>query len=110
MTIFEGMTCCGERSSELVDAAWDFGKIDENYQDYLIHLKQFPRTGGAELRDSLLEWGCQEKKLWSVCLEADPLLPRELWPAGYPGEKAWQKRIQSLRHAGKLATRELANH
>lgn len=106
MTIFEGMTCCGERSSELVAAAWNFGEIDENYQDYLIHLKQFPRTGGAELRDSLLDWGCQEKKLWSVCIEADPLLPRELWPVGYLGEKAWKKRIQSLRRAGILANKE----
>ncbi len=47
MTFFEGLTCCGERSSELVAAAWDFGKIAENYQDYLVHLKQLPRTGGA---------------------------------------------------------------
>jgi phenylacetic acid degradation operon negative regulatory protein len=110
MTFFEGLTCCGERSSELVAAAWDFGKIAGNYQDYLAHLKHLPRTGDAGLRNRLLEWGCQEKKLWSACLAEDPLLPRELWPAGYPGEKAWQKRIQSLRHAGILATREFANH
>ena len=105
MTFFEGLTCCGEKSSEMVAAAWDFGKIRENYQDYLAHLNQVPRAGGTEVRARLLEWGCQEKKLWLDCLEADPLLPRELWPAGYCGEKAWKKRIQVFHLAGKLAAK-----
>ena len=105
MTFFEGLTCCGETSSEMVAAAWDFGKIRQNYQDYLAHLNQVPRAGGTEVLARLLEWGCQEKKLWLDCLEADPLLPRELWPAGYCGEKAWKKRIQVLHLAGKLAAK-----
>ena len=110
MTFFEGVTCCGESASEMVAAAWDFTKVQSDYEDYLAHLKQMPGDSGVGFRDNLLEWGCQEKKLWSVCLEDDPLLPRELWPAGYAGEKAWKKRVPALRRAGKLANRQFTNY
>jgi DNA-binding transcriptional regulator PaaX len=110
MTFFEGVTCCGESTSEMVAAAWNFTKIQSDYEDYLAHLKQMPGDSGVDSRDKLLEWGCQEKKLWSVCLEEDPLLPRELWPAGYTGEKAWKKRVLALRRAGKLASSTFTNY
>jgi phenylacetic acid degradation operon negative regulatory protein len=110
MTFFEGMTCCGESASELVAAAWDFEKIHDSYQDYMAFLKQVPRTERPRSRDNLLEWGCREKQLWSLCLEADPLLPRELWLGGYPGEKAWKARVQVLRRVGKLANKDLTNY
>ena len=110
MTFFEGMTCCGEHISDLVAAAWNFEQILGNYQDYMDHLKQMPRVSSAGFRDALLEWGDQEKQLWSECLGADPLLPRELWPAGYPGERAWQERVKTLHSAGKLAIKDLTNY
>jgi len=105
MTFFEGMTCGGEHLSELVAAAWNFTKLQSDYEEYIAHLKQMPSASKAGFRNHLLEWGRMEKQLWSVCIEEDPLLPRELWPAGYAGEKAWKARVLALRCAGKLANR-----
>jgi phenylacetic acid degradation operon negative regulatory protein len=103
MTFFEGVTCCGESSPELVAAAWDFTKIHEGYEIYRAHLKGMPSPADEDFEHKLLEWGRLERELWSECVAGDPLLPRELWLEGYPGEKAWKERIPALRRAGKLA-------
>lgn len=109
ITFFEGATCCGESNSEVVSTAWNFTKIKADYESHLAHLQSMPDAGGNDVRENLLEWGRIEKQLWSDCMEADPLLPRELWPAGYPGETVWKERIKTLRRAGKLAEKSLAN-
>lgn len=104
ITFFEGATCCGESSSEVVAAAWDLSAIQQAYETYLQHLTGLSSLGGADVREGLNEWGREERHLWSECLRLDPLLPRELWPTDYLGEKAWMERIKSLRRAGKAAS------
>lgn len=109
ITFFEGRTCCGESNSEVVSTAWNFTKININYETYLVHLRRTPDPSGETLRENLLEWGRIEKQLWSACMDTDPLLPRELWPDDYPGERAWKERIKTLRRIGKLAEKSLTN-
>ena len=103
ITFFEGATCCGESSSDVVSTAWDFAEIERNYETYRAHLKSIPDGTGEVVRENLLEWGRIEKKLWSDCMVSDPLLPRELWLDGYTGEIAWKERLKTLRQVGKLA-------
>jgi phenylacetic acid degradation operon negative regulatory protein len=102
---FSGRPCDGALDEDLVRAAWNFEAIREAHREYMEHLKDIPR-GGKELRERLLEWGKQERDLWSRCMNLDPLLPRKLWPRGYIGEKAWQARLLTLRSAGALASRD----
>jgi phenylacetic acid degradation operon negative regulatory protein len=109
ITFFEGITCCGESNSEVVSTAWNFTKIKADYAKHLAHLQSMPTGGGRGVRQSLLDWGRIEKRLWAECMESDPLLPRELWPAGYTGETVWKKRIKILRQAGKLAEKSVTN-
>ena len=109
ITFFEGATCCGESSSDVVSTAWDFTRIERDYEKYRAHLKSIPDGAGEGVRESLLEWGRIEKQLWSDCMAADPLLPRELWLEGYSGEIAWQERVKTLRQVGKVAEKSLTN-
>jgi DNA-binding transcriptional regulator PaaX len=64
---------------------------------------------GDALLKKLFLWGRIEKQLWADCMESDPLLPRELWPPSYLGEKAWNERGKTLRRLGKLTGKLLAN-
>lgn len=109
ITFFEGGTCCGESHSEMVAAAWNLSKVQTIYENYLSHLRSLPDEVGGDACEKLLEWGRLEKHLWSECMTSDPLLPRELWPANYPGEIAWKERIHVLGNAGKLATQAFTN-
>lgn len=103
ITFFEGGTCCGESNAEMVSTAWNFVKIQRDYENYLTHLRSKPDGVGVNIRERLLDWGKIEKQLWSDCMESDPLLPRELWPDRYYGEMAWKERIKTLRRAGTIA-------
>lgn len=109
ITFFEGITCCGESNSEVVSTAWNFTHIFAGYEKHLAHLRSMPDAVGNGVCESLLEWGRIEKRLWSECMKSDPLLPRTLWPEGYPGESVWKERIKTLRRAGKLAETSLVN-
>jgi len=104
LLFFSGRPCDGAGDADLVNAAWDFEKIGSAYREYRHHLKQIPEAGGNE-RERLLQWGNIERKLWKRCMSLDPLLPRTLWPYGYPGEKAWRERLRALKSAGSLAAR-----
>ncbi|MCP5542450.1 MAG: hypothetical protein H7A49_00945 [Akkermansiaceae bacterium] len=109
MTMFEGTPCGGETPADVVATTWDFTRIGEAYdlhQDHLLALRDHAAQMDGE---TLLHWGATERKLWADCLEADPLLPRELWPDNYHGEESWNARHEALRLAGKRAQDLLAN-
>lgn len=104
LSFFEGRPCCGESDAELVSAAWDFGRINGLYADFLAHLEAAPGRA-AVTRERLLEWGRRERELWLACLAADPLLPAVLLPRSYAGRAAWRKRAEVLRRTARLAKR-----
>lgn len=98
-TILQSRCVTGFSDAALVRAAWAFGTIREGYEGYLqfvasacLQLKEgqpHPRDLFGLLRD--------ERLRWSAAFQADPLLPRVLWPDDYNGEKAWRGRRQLLR-------------
>ena len=110
LILFEGTTCGGESTAEMVSSAWNFAAIKKNYEDYLAHLDKMPPSHSEDILEKLLAWGQLEKSLWETCLTHDPLLPRELWPEGYPGEQAWLQRMARLRLAGKTIRKEFPDY
>lgn len=110
LTFFEGLTCGGERNSDIVASAWNFRAVHRAYDDYSSHAKQMPTAGTKHFLEALVEWGKLERALWKACMDADPLLPRSLWPEGYPGEKAWNERISCLHRAGRQASKNLPDN
>jgi phenylacetic acid degradation operon negative regulatory protein len=101
---FCGRPFDGVGDADLVASAWDWKAIRNTYAEYRKHLKMLPRAC-AQSRQRMLEWGNLERELWSRSLSIDPLLPRKLWPRGYPGEKAWQERLRALKAAGSIVMR-----
>lgn len=84
----------------LVQGAWDFERINAEWQEEMRLLEACPQSGGIE---ALKAWAAEEHPQWKKALAADPLLPEALWPQGYLGRKAWQKRCRiSARAAGAL--------
>jgi phenylacetic acid degradation operon negative regulatory protein len=106
---FEGTGCLGEGDANIVRQAWNFERINGAIEAHRLHIRQIPDSGEAGWRERLLEWATVEKNLWSRVLEVDPLLPRELWPENYLGEKAWKNRLAVLRKAGEIVAKGHAN-
>lgn len=102
LLFFTGHPCDGARDADMVKSAWNFTAIAKAYEEYRVHLKELPRSGEG-LREQLLSWGNRERELWNRCMQMDPLLPRPLWPRGYPGETAWTERLRILKSAGTIA-------
>jgi hypothetical protein len=88
----------------MVRAAWDFESIKQAYREHQACLKDLPPADTAT-RDQLLDWGNRERDAWARCLKLDPLLPRALWPSGYPAETSWRERLDALKKAGEIASR-----
>lgn len=105
MTFFEGATCGGETSEELVATAWNFAKINGAFTDHQSLLNTLPKEGSKQLRERLLDWAQEEKNSWSFCMTIDPLLPRSLCPNGYLGEITWKNRTATLHRAAVLANK-----
>jgi DNA-binding transcriptional regulator PaaX len=98
-------TCCpGYDNEAIVAGAWDFEEINQRYRAYiqtatlsareLAHLRETPAA--------LPGWLAQERVAWRYVLALDPLLPRELWPDGYEGERAWNAKLKSCRSVASL--------
>lgn len=104
IVFFEGRPCDGADDAELVRAAWNFESIRQAYGEHHDCLKDQPRADTAT-REQLLDWGNRERDAWARCMKLDPMLPRALWPAGYPGETAWRKRLNALKKAGEIVSR-----
>ncbi len=106
---FEGSACGGESNREIVHQAWNFEKIGRAMDVHRHHLEKLPQSREPGWQEQLLSWANEEKELWTRVMELDPLLPRELWPEGYQGEKNWENRKAALRRAGELASQDVTN-
>ena len=98
----EGRTCLGESDMDMARAAWDFAAVEKAYMEWTTHARTLRADGPHISAVQLLAWGDRERHLWGKCLHVDPLLPRELWPVGYPGEDAWNMRLGILAEAAGL--------
>jgi phenylacetic acid degradation operon negative regulatory protein len=102
-TILECRCAKGFNNSALVTGAWPFEALGESYRAYIefadattkrLRKEQIhPREVFALLR--------KEREAWAKAFDADPLLPRALWPDGYGGPRAWRARQGLLRTLGQ---------
>lgn len=86
---------------EMVAGAWNFSRINENYQSAMDRLAQLSEVPNQ--RDGLLEWSRSENKAWLAAVSSDPMLPSALLPKDYLGQKAWRARKNALSRAAGLA-------
>jgi phenylacetic acid degradation operon negative regulatory protein len=93
LTLLDARPCGGESDADLVSGAWDFSRINRNYQDHAEILRHAPRHGHSHRQ----AWFQTEWRAWCRALNSDPLLPLALHPAGYRGREAWDRRIDRLR-------------
>jgi phenylacetic acid degradation operon negative regulatory protein len=98
-TVMESHCGRGFTNDAIVAGAWDFDEINKRYDAYLgLWSLTTPEARKIAASASLFaRWIRGERAAWRHPLTADPLLPRQLWPPGYRGPKAWQSRLQSLR-------------
>lgn len=103
LLLLEARPCAGESNTDIVTGAWDFEHINCCYARHLKVLKERP-TG--TLRDgatakALLRWAAVEREAWLEAVTSDPLLPERILPSGYLGKRAWRRRVEVLREAGR---------
>jgi phenylacetic acid degradation operon negative regulatory protein len=103
LLLLEARPCAGESDAEIVVGAWDFERINRLYTRHLEILGGRPR---AVLRSegagkALLRWAAAERDAWLDAVTNDPLLPGRILPPDYRGQKAWRRRVEVLREAGR---------
>lgn len=103
LILLEARPCAGESDAEIVAGAWNFEQINHRYAQYLKILNERP---SGKLRNStaaktLLRWAMTEREAWLDAVTNDPLLPKRILPSDYLGQQAWQRRMESLRDAGR---------
>ena len=104
LILLEARPCAGESNAEIVAGAWDLEAVKRSYESHAAVLEQLPRqpiVGEAAARQ-LQRWFCEERLAWSETMSLDPLLPACLHPAGYPGIKAWKRRLAIMGEASRL--------
>lgn len=80
--------------ADYVATAWNFEQINERYSAHQEFLNQ--TNPGTLDPKGFPEWFQKETALWRIAFEADPFLPRELWPrnsaTNYQGPQALANR------------------
>ncbi|MBI3851475.1 MAG: hypothetical protein HY298_14550 [Verrucomicrobia bacterium] len=102
LLLLDARPCACESDAEIVTGAWDFERINRRYLRLIKILDEQPdgalRSEAAA--KALLRWATVERDAWLDAVTDDPLLPERLWPSGYLGQSAWQRRVAVLRQAG----------
>jgi phenylacetic acid degradation operon negative regulatory protein len=100
----EARTAAGEADAAIVAGAWNFGRINQLYENSLKVLRELPQTKPKDAKSSgqLLRWAQWEKSIWQETASADPFLPDELLPNDYLGKKVWRERVRVLAQAALL--------
>jgi phenylacetic acid degradation operon negative regulatory protein len=103
LVLLEARPCAGKSDMEIVTGSWDFQKINSRYSSHIETLNARPEgslsdTGTAA---ALLKWAAAERHAWLDAVTHDPLLPAKLLPPNYLGQKAWRRRVEVLRAAGR---------
>jgi len=103
LLLLDAHPCAGESDAEIVTGAWNFDGINRRYARLLGILAERP-TGVIRNETSaqaMLRWAATEREAWLDAVTKDPLLPERILPADYLGQRAWQRRAEVLRDAGR---------
>jgi len=103
LILMEARPCAGETDPEIVAGAWDFPRINRHYARHISILEERPGglLGNEAAAKALQSWAAAEREAWLHAVTSDPLLPERILPRDYLGQKAWRRRIQALREAGR---------
>jgi phenylacetic acid degradation operon negative regulatory protein len=96
LSYFEAKPAGGESTAALVNGAWDFTRLLEDYTAYHEILRRRPEWPASTATD-WFHWLEAEHQAWCRIARRDPFLPRELQPPDYPGQAAWAERCEALR-------------
>ncbi|HHY85194.1 MAG TPA: hypothetical protein GYA07_06620 [Verrucomicrobia bacterium] len=93
LLLLDANPCAGESNAALVEASWDFPRINRRYEQCLKVLKDLPDVGARTERGAkrLLDWARLERATWLDAVLKDPLLPACLHPPSYLGPKVWAR-------------------
>ena len=95
LILFEGRPFAGETDAAIVSAAWDWGRINQLYRKHLRLIAERPtkdpRTKSAV--EAFHRWAAIERSAFMAAVTKDPLLPQNLLPSDYLGQKSWQARL-----------------
>lgn len=90
--LMEARTVLGMTGQEIALEAWDFDRLEQihywygqAYKDWMEMLQ-----GRSLSRDELIQLAREEILAYQTAMEEDPLLPRELWPPTYGGERVYE--------------------
>jgi len=100
--LLDAQPCAGESDTEIVEAAWNFQRINQCYRRLMKILDERPDgmlRSEVEVK-AMSRWASAERKAWLNAITNDPLLPKRLLPPGYLGQSAWQRRVEVLHEAG----------
>lgn len=99
--LFEARTVLGRETREVVSAAWDFTRLTD-LQDWFCtacHDGMMQIGSNPMSEREVMALVREEMTAYGAVMSGDPLLPRELWPADYSGEKAYRAHLEFLRAA-----------
>ena len=100
--LLEASTVLGRDPQDVVVSSWDFERLGQTQRWYCEvcdeNLQQI-REGklGAEALAALAR---EERVAYHAAMSDDPLLPTELWPAGYLGRRAFEKHGEIIKAIG----------
>ena len=101
--LFAAKTVLGRPALEIVHTAWKVDRLEiaqSWYLDVCSHYKN--RLSREEFtNEQLTTLAREEMSAYMSVMEQDPLLPRELWPTGYLGEKVYKAHCDMAEEIGK---------
>ncbi len=92
--VIEGRPAAPADDRTLVEAAWDFTRVNGAYERCMELAVAGRRLAARAIAGAgeFQAWLEPDRRAWSVAVAQDPFLPRGLWPGGYRGEAAWNAR------------------
>ena len=104
LVILEAAPYGGESAADMVQAAWDFKRINFAWDSLGSHLKVVPDRSETGQRQAFESWSAKERELLKDCLRVDPLLPSPLLPPDYRGKAVWSQRRGVVQRVAKTIT------
>ncbi|MFC1497583.1 hypothetical protein ACFLS1_03795 [Verrucomicrobiota bacterium] len=101
--LFESQTVLGQSPMDIVESAWDFGKLNEAQQWYCdVYTDNLEKVLLGKLStQSLQNLAREEMSAYVTVMHDDPLLPKELLPRNYCGGAVWGLHKKIVKEIGR---------
>jgi DNA-binding transcriptional regulator PaaX len=92
----------GPSPEDIVAQAWPLKEISTCYDDWTVSVRRLEKAilaadpADTKSFDRVMTALGEQESLWNECLRRDPLLPRRLCPADYPGFAALKQRQHTM--------------